>query len=421
MLLTNETAPGDRTHRRSTRRCAGMLAAASVALVLAAASPARAADPLPPVTVTAQAIADAQARVQAMGAEVARVANDLSAGTERWQAGTVALEQAQSEAALAQAGADLAAAVARDRRRTLAAFVSANYRSPASAPFLLRAAVGPAGLTQALRADADLTKVRGNQQAALEAADAAGRDAAAADRRAAVLRDESAEKARALAAELAGLKGLAERTGAQLGQATDALDGLEALQAAELARRETARLAAERLAQQAAQDAQATARRRSAAALPPAMAAAPVAAATGGSCAGRAVSSYGNGAIPASALCPLAYAPGEMLRADAAAAFNRLTEASKASRGVPLCVTDSYRSYADQVRVYAERPGFAAVPGTSNHGWGVAVDLCGGVESFGSAAHAWLLANGSRYGWIHPAWAEPGGSMPEPWHWEYQG
>jgi LAS superfamily LD-carboxypeptidase LdcB len=84
-------------------------------------------------------------------------------------------------------------------------------------------------------------------------------------------------------------------------------------------------------------------------------------------------------------------------------------------------VTDSYRSYAAQVDVFARKPGLAAVPGRSKHGWGLAVDFCGGVQSFDGEAHHWMQANAARYGWVHPAWAEPGGSMPEPWHWEFQG
>ena len=33
-----------------------------------------------------------------------------------------------------------------------------------------------------------------------------------------------------------------------------------------------------------------------------------------------------------------------------------------------------------------------------------------------------VLPTGAQlYGWLHPAWAEPSGSMPEPWHWEYAG
>jgi hypothetical protein len=32
---------------------------------------------------------------------------------------------------------------------------------------------------------------------------------------------------------------------------------------------------------------------------------------------------------------------------------------------------------------------------------------------------AWLAANGRDYGWVNPPWAQPGGSRPEPWHWEF--
>jgi LAS superfamily LD-carboxypeptidase LdcB len=64
---------------------------------------------------------------------------------------------------------------------------------------------------------------------------------------------------------------------------------------------------------------------------------------------------------------------------------------------------------------------FAAVPGTSIHGWGRAVDFedAGGELTFSSAGYRWLQANAWRYGFAHPAWAEPGGSSPEPWHWEH--
>lgn len=140
-----------------------------------------------------------------------------------------------------------------------------------------------------------------------------------------------------------------------------------------------------------------------------------------GSCAGGDTSLYPNGQIPLTALCPLWGAPGEHLRADAAFAFGRLSQAYAADTGLPLCVTDSYRPYAEQVQVYAAKPHLAAVPGTSNHGWGTAVDLCGGVESFGTAAHEWMSRNAPAFGWFHPAWAEPSGSRPEAWHWEFAG
>jgi LAS superfamily LD-carboxypeptidase LdcB len=71
--------------------------------------------------------------------------------------------------------------------------------------------------------------------------------------------------------------------------------------------------------------------------------------------------------------------------------------------------------------IYADKPWLAAVPGTSNHGWGTAVDLCGGVEAFGTATHLWMLENAPAFGWFHPSWAKPGGGRPEPWHWEFAG
>jgi zinc D-Ala-D-Ala carboxypeptidase len=131
------------------------------------------------------------------------------------------------------------------------------------------------------------------------------------------------------------------------------------------------------------------------------------------------VAGFGNGQIPAAALCPLWGAPGQLLRADAAAAFARLSKAYAQQFGRPICVTDSYRSYSQQVALYGTKPNLAARPGTSNHGWGVAVDLCGGVQSFGTVEHNWLFTHAPLYGWFHPAWAEPTGSRPEPWHWEF--
>jgi len=130
-------------------------------------------------------------------------------------------------------------------------------------------------------------------------------------------------------------------------------------------------------------------------------------------------SDFANGMWPAGALCPLYAAPGESLRRAAALTFNAMSIAYQKQTGSALCVTDSYRSYADQVAVKKARPGLAATPGTSEHGFGLAVDLCGGVQSFASPAHLWMKRYGPLYGWFHPAWAEPSGSMPEPWHWEF--
>jgi D-alanyl-D-alanine carboxypeptidase len=130
---------------------------------------------------------------------------------------------------------------------------------------------------------------------------------------------------------------------------------------------------------------------------------------------------YPNGQLPSSALCPVWGAEGERLAPGAAASFSALSKAYAAQTGVPLCITDSYRSLAEQVSVKVSRGSWAATPGTSKHGLGLAVDLCGGVQDFGSATHRWMRQNAPLYGWFHPSWAAAGGSLPEPWHWEYVG
>jgi cell wall-associated NlpC family hydrolase len=127
---------------------------------------------------------------------------------------------------------------------------------------------------------------------------------------------------------------------------------------------------------------------------------------------------YPNGLIPPSAMCPLGVG-GHQLRCDAAAAYRAMSAAFTAAFGSPICITDSYRTYASQVQLYGEKPTLAAVPGTSNHGWGLAVDLCGGIDHYGTAQYNWMKANAGRFGYLHPDWAEPGHGREEPWHWEY--
>lgn len=125
--------------------------------------------------------------------------------------------------------------------------------------------------------------------------------------------------------------------------------------------------------------------------------------------------------------------------------------AVKAATGVTLTITslaDAYRTFARQKSAFLTRmepvslatylitrpskrrkwsyggntywrlkPGYAAVaqPGTSNHGWGLALDVCAldaqdniiGLAS--SPAWAWVLANAERYGF---SWE----SQDESWH-----
>jgi hypothetical protein len=130
--------------------------------------------------------------------------------------------------------------------------------------------------------------------------------------------------------------------------------------------------------------------------------------------AGKPWGGYANGRIPTTALAHPASAPGAWFRPDAANGFDRLSAAYAARFGHPLRVTDSYRSYGAQVDVRGRKPGLAARPGTSNHGWGLAADL-----AIGTGDYTWLRQNAPAYGWDNPTWARPGGSKPESWHWEF--
>jgi hypothetical protein len=92
----------------------------------------------------------------------------------------------------------------------------------------------------------------------------------------------------------------------------------------------------------------------------------------------------------------------------------------------PPDIESCYRSYAMQVwwrnfYCFFSSCDYAAVPGTSVHGWGRAVDFedANGELTFSSPGYLWLKANAWRWGFFHPDWAEPGGSSPEPWHWEH--
>jgi hypothetical protein len=119
-----------------------------------------------------------------------------------------------------------------------------------------------------------------------------------------------------------------------------------------------------------------------------------------------------NGRLPPGRLVPVG---GVHLTPEAANAFAHLLAAAEAD-GVTIGVTDGYRSYERQVRLKQEKGWLAAHPGTSMHGWGLAIDFDTRVTDF-----AWLRENAHRFGWVHPPWAQPGGSKPEPWHWEYIG
>jgi hypothetical protein len=121
---------------------------------------------------------------------------------------------------------------------------------------------------------------------------------------------------------------------------------------------------------------------------------------------------YGNGRIPRELLTLIGIGQ-HRLWGPAAEAFKSM-RAAAAADGVSISVTDSYRSYDQQTTLAAEKGlssngGWAAVPGTSEHGWGLAVDV--DVDKGGLA---WLRDNGATYGFVNPM-------AREPWHWEYHG
>lgn len=132
------------------------------------------------------------------------------------------------------------------------------------------------------------------------------------------------------------------------------------------------------------------------------------------------MSAVQNGRLPGTHLRPV---PGtsQDLRADVVDQTTAMREAFAVTFGKPLQLTDGYRDFDAQVRVKARKGKFAATPGTSVHGWGLAGDWGSGVEIDGSAEFEWMKANAPRFGWTHPLWAEdrnPANGQQEPWHWE---
>lgn len=122
--------------------------------------------------------------------------------------------------------------------------------------------------------------------------------------------------------------------------------------------------------------------------------------------------SYGNGRIPDDALVPLGVGR-HRLWGPAAEAFQQMS-ASAAASGVRLEVTDSYRSYDQQLDVARRKGlyrngGLAAEPGTSTHGWGLSVDV-----NPTSPALGWLRSHGAQFGFVEDV-------AREPWHWTYAG
>lgn len=136
---------------------------------------------------------------------------------------------------------------------------------------------------------------------------------------------------------------------------------------------------------------------------------------------------FSNGRIDVAQLAPVPWnSRGTiLLRADAVAALTAMNEAFKLQFGYSLPINSGYRNHDEQViakQVYGSN---AATPGTSNHGWAMAVDIADRnayTIGFSHPTYLWLKQYGPSYGWEHPEWAEPGGVGPdEAWHWEFYG
>lgn len=107
-----------------------------------------------------------------------------------------------------------------------------------------------------------------------------------------------------------------------------------------------------------------------------------------------------------------------------AASYARLRAAMQAAgMGDLLPTADGWSCYRDRAaQQHMIDIGLSTIPvGQSIHGeWdhGSAVDFQG-LGGFGADRHEWLRHHGAEYGWYQPGWAQQWGSLPEPWHWEY--
>lgn len=114
---------------------------------------------------------------------------------------------------------------------------------------------------------------------------------------------------------------------------------------------------------------------------------------------------------------------------DIANAWDKM-RAAAAAAGVRILISSGFRTLSRQQYFWncykcgcCNGGSLAAVPGTSNHGNGIALDLntnCGRQygdtppsECLSNSVYAWLRRNAKSYGFIRAVYSEP-------WHWEYR-
>lgn len=152
-------------------------------------------------------------------------------------------------------------------------------------------------------------------------------------------------------------------------------------------------------------------------------------------------SGYPNGQIPLALMTQLSpiLGVGGYAQPDAANAFLRMAKDFEAAVGLPLKFSEFYRPITVQEELFTDRyvrtsvntgiywqgsywakkPGVAAaaVPGTSNHGYAIAVDFAWPLTSWTTEGQAWFRANEARYGFSSAQGVADG----EPWHKVYVG
>jgi hypothetical protein len=141
---------------------------------------------------------------------------------------------------------------------------------------------------------------------------------------------------------------------------------------------------------------------------------------------------YANGQLPLTTPPMTQVVAGQWLRTDAAVACQALMAAYQSHFGSALHINQAYRALGTpqdpaslqpetQWSAYylAQQGGnLAATPGTSNHGWGLAVDFGGAIYTRTDPYFSWMQNNAGQYGWW---WAGATFSQVENWHWEYSG
>ena len=143
---------------------------------------------------------------------------------------------------------------------------------------------------------------------------------------------------------------------------------------------------------------------------------------------------YTNGEIPDDKLRPInnpskykgsIQSDGGRIRlfTEASIALDKLLEKAE-NDGIIFRINSAYRTFNDQVRVKKAYGDTAATPGTSNHGFGLAVDFS--TPNFARISpqdpqYKWLIQNGADFGFKRLNFAgKKDGEAWESWHWEYQ-